>query len=565
MGYALLWLETLGASLLLVATLLACIGRLRWRWLRRTLGVAVALVPLVALTGLTVLAGLMQFAWRINDRWFYPLLCLTILYALGAAALFLRGLRRESEGVAVAAATWPQGRLAMALGVFIGLQMTTLWGIDMQVQQRLAGLRSEARALALSVAPAPIPDAENAALIYAEAFEAMKFTEDWEQAWHEKWWYWNALDESADVSWNDPSSPKCNYQDPDLESFLRHQAGVLAALREAAARPDCYFDRAYYIRPSLCLRLRGLQEMHDGAKLLALSARWNVAHGQIDAAMTDIKALCGMAEHVSNEPNWFCLNCAAGIDHWAIDALSAALARGQVAPDDLAGLRMGEGISYQQLLQRALRIDEARFLDIVYEVGVQQEFDWLGAFAYPRPGCGVRACLGRINQLFLLEDDLANIRQYYDWLRWLAVEPYYHAKQLNRYEEFEDSVRSHAGCLTRAFGPGGIALVAQNAATADARRRVARVAVTAARYQAEQRGLPEGLEELTPDFIAAVPIDPFDGKPLKFKRTKRGLTIYSIGPDMIDDNGTPFDEETKKGDIIFELPDREQNVAAAVY
>ncbi len=48
MGYALLWLENLAAALLLAATLLACVGRIRRRWLSRSLGVLAILLPLAA-------------------------------------------------------------------------------------------------------------------------------------------------------------------------------------------------------------------------------------------------------------------------------------------------------------------------------------------------------------------------------------------------------------------------------------------------------------------------------------------------------------------------------------
>ena len=47
MGYALLWLENLAAALLLAATLLACAGRIRQRWLSRSWGVLAILLPLV--------------------------------------------------------------------------------------------------------------------------------------------------------------------------------------------------------------------------------------------------------------------------------------------------------------------------------------------------------------------------------------------------------------------------------------------------------------------------------------------------------------------------------------
>ncbi len=42
---------------------------------------------------------------------------------------------------------------------------------------------------------------------------------------------------------------------------------------------------------------------------------------------------------------------------------------------------------------------------------------------------------------------------------------------------------------------------------------------------------------LVPRYLAAVPIDPFDGKRLRWCRLHDGLVIYSVGPDGSDDGG----------------------------
>jgi hypothetical protein len=49
--------------------------------------------------------------------------------------------------------------------------------------------------------------------------------------------------------------------------------------------------------------------------------------------------------------------------------------------------------------------------------------------------------------------------------------------------------------------------------------------------------LPRSLDELTPAFLAAVPIDPFDGKPLRYRNDAGCFTVYSVGPDRTDDGG----------------------------
>ena len=44
-----------------------------------------------------------------------------------------------------------------------------------------------------------------------------------------------------------------------------------------------------------------------------------------------------------------------------------------------------------------------------------------------------------------------------------------------------------------------------------------------------------------------IPLDPFDGKPMRNKKTDRGMVFYSIGPDITHD-GAPLDE-TKRATL----------------
>jgi hypothetical protein len=89
---------------------------------------------------------------------------------------------------------------------------------------------------------------------------------------------------------------------------------------------------------------------------------------------------------------------------------------------------------------------------------------------------------------------------------------------------------------------------------ADARHAVACVAVAAASYRAEKGRMPETLDALVPEYLPAVPRDPFDGKPLRMVTRGGSLVFYSIGPDMKDDGGAAFDWKKGTGDITFSLP-----------
>jgi hypothetical protein len=64
------------------------------------------------------------------------------------------------------------------------------------------------------------------------------------------------------------------------------------------------------------------------------------------------------------------------------------------------------------------------------------------------------------------------------------------------------------------------------------------VAVAAERYRLERSQWPASLAELAKDgWIAAVPLDPFDGQPLRYKLVPDGVLIYSVSLDGVDDGG----------------------------
>ena len=91
---------------------------------------------------------------------------------------------------------------------------------------------------------------------------------------------------------------------------------------------------------------------------------------------------------------------------------------------------------------------------------------------------------------------------------------------------------------------------------------VAHVRVTSASLAVERWRLvngnqvPNSLAELVPGILSSMPTDPFDGRPLRYKKLAQGYVIYSIGPDFIDDGGKakPADaEDSVHYDIVFEV------------
>jgi hypothetical protein len=57
-------------------------------------------------------------------------------------------------------------------------------------------------------------------------------------------------------------------------------------------------------------------------------------------------------------------------------------------------------------------------------------------------------------------------------------------------------------------------------------------------YRLAKGRLPDTLQELVPDFLERIALDPFDGQPLRYRRRNAGYVVYSVGNDLTDNQGT---------------------------
>jgi hypothetical protein len=99
-----------------------------------------------------------------------------------------------------------------------------------------------------------------------------------------------------------------------------------------------------------------------------------------------------------------------------------------------------------------------------------------------------------------------------------------------------------------------------------ARLRCAIVMLAAERYRLEHGKWPETIAELVPQFLDSVPLDPFDGQPLRWRRREGGMVVYSIGNDLADDGGQVHPRATNlqsPGDTGYRLWDVAERRLAA--
>lgn len=77
-------------------------------------------------------------------------------------------------------------------------------------------------------------------------------------------------------------------------------------------------------------------------------------------------------------------------------------------------------------------------------------------------------------------------------------------------------------------------------------------AITAIKeYKNDTGAYPASLGDLVPKYLASVPFDPYDGKPLKYSSS--GKIIYSIGRDLKDSGGSTGDDRQTMADPTFKI------------
>jgi hypothetical protein len=73
------------------------------------------------------------------------------------------------------------------------------------------------------------------------------------------------------------------------------------------------------------------------------------------------------------------------------------------------------------------------------------------------------------------------------------------------------------------------------------------------RHRRKYGQAPAKLEQLVPEFLTAVPVDPFDGKPLRYAVRPDRRVVYSIGKNG-QDNGGQEQGDRGEPDVAFTVP-----------
>ena len=540
MGYALIWIESLATLLLLVAAITAWSARLARPFWQRLGPILLALVGIGLAVWWTSVIGYMNYGLDLHIGWFSYSLVWTIAFSVGAMVLLWLGLRRRPDAGA-AARSWSGTKLAVAFAALVLVTWTTFTNMDTAVKLELRSVRAEAGAKILALAPPRVADADNAALVYQDAFTQLTPESQTPARFRDS------------QLWTELEAGRIDPKDKEIRDFVAGQQTAILLLRKAAAMPACSFDHDYFAGGDLMLP--EVMQLRRSSWLLGLDALDRAAKGDVAAAMEDVSAMFGIARHV-NDPILISMIVSANLEKNAIRTLEAVLAGAAPAADHLAGLTLDDRLSFQRRFQRACHMEEWGLGISAYtllggdsETGAGAK--WLRHEMGPTAMAIVDSPLYRV---FFLPDDLAGFRRIMRRVQELAQRPYYETVQDYENKNFVPFIfQAPTGIIAKLIIPA-TGRCASVAAEADAGHQLARVALAATHYRLKHGKHADRLDELVPQHLDRVPRDPFDGQPLRMRREGKGVLFYSIGRDLTDNGGLRWNEEKREGDVVFRLP-----------
>lgn len=126
------------------------------------------------------------------------------------------------------------------------------------------------------------------------------------------------------------------------------------------------------------------------------------------------------------------------------------------------------------------------------------------------------------------------LNAYDKWIE-MAQTPYYKLGDLRKGMDFMGKIPSFY--KTAKLILPNIVTVFFKETILESKIQIIRVGTACRLYQKKNGTYPDELDSLAPDFLSRVPLDPFTGKPLIYKKTEEGILIYSLGSNKKDDKG----------------------------
>jgi hypothetical protein len=275
--------------------------------------------------------------------------------------------------------------------------------------------------------------------------------------------------------------------------------------------------------------------------LLELEAFYSAENNKQDIAVQSIKSIFGVARSLAEEPVTVSQLVRVSCQVVAVSILERIIDRTNLTDEQFADLFQVVTSDQDQSasgILRALVGERCQALSI-FKNPVILNNDLVGHNIPPKPILEAYKALGFADMDAIEYLDMMN-----SYIKAAQVPPYLRQDAVKAVELKHGSIPKRR-ILLRAFVPKFSRIIALDLRNISG-LRTAQAAIAVQRYRLASGRLPETLKDLVPDYLEEVPLDPFDGKELRYKKLETGYVIYSIGEDLKDDGGVEMPSSGKE-------------------
>ncbi len=427
----------------------------------------------------------------------------------------------------------------LIIAVIVHTVLNILWGRELR--HKIAELKARGAPVTIAdIRPTPVPDEENAAVLYNKAFMLMTSGEGGKPYVPNKDGDKNnkVIETILDVKSHSDISEWTEKQREEISKLVdsRDIQYIYAVLEEASRRPKCNFNLKYEEGLAL-IWLPHLRMMRAVASLLSVKALLEAESGNMSRAFDTILTGLRISSHLKDEPYLISQYIRIQCDHIMVDCIKGT-SNSKDIPREKAALIInelsshidvtpfircmdGERVIFGSVVERILKGDRISLKDMVGKLSLKES---LMIRIYESFLC--RPILKKDFTWFLTL--MSEIRKYYNL-------PYYEFALEIKHNPIEKPMPKY--CLYTRMTLPAFKKAQHNMVAIQAYVEICRAGLALKIYKAKNGGYPEELDKLAPDILEEIPADPFTGENLIYSKSVDGFILYSLGRNMKDDGG----------------------------
>lgn len=455
-------------------------------------------------------------------------------------------------------------KIAIAVGIIVGLAIVVSWTfvvlLESRAKKELETARQQLAATGApmtieAIMPEPVPEEQNAAALYVEAKEFGDLNDD-------------AINELDDAIWDvtiTDSGEAITLFELDAENLeklrglFQDEAVIeyLGIFEEAALRPRYQRDFSTYDKfEPYDFVIPDLGSIMQGTRLLTKRSALRAIAGDIPGSLNDLQTVAAVSRHIGEDTFLLSQLTSIAISGMLIGQIWELDRFVQLSNSQLTEIKSWfEDMSYSENIIIAQDVERLFITAPMYETAQTGDTKGLKILLdFAGEPSELLAYVGPLLRWHFIREEASFLR-FMAESRGLFALPYpIYTSRISALEvKYENEAKKNryvvSGMIVEVYS-----MIFRTMVTSDAQILLARIGLSLSQYHNDHGAYPDSLQALVPEYLDALPLDPFSGSGFVYQREGDAYLLYSIGPNGVDDGGTTNENgvaDEDDGDLVW--------------